>query len=191
MKPITREELLDLPAYERIREACLRSLIERKKPRYVKLGSNMTALFENRDTVLLQVQEMLRTERITRESAILHELETYNELLPGDRELSATIFIEYQDREERERMLTVLAGLERRFRLRVGAELIAATPDARGTDEKRTMAVHYVKFPLGERAFTALRDGSAPVFLEVEHPAYAASAALSPATLASLREDFT
>ena len=83
MKPIARDELMDLAAYERVREPYLRSVIERKRARYVKLGSNMTGLFENRDTVLLQVQEMLRTERITQEQAIAHELDTYNELVPG------------------------------------------------------------------------------------------------------------
>src|SRR5687768_16432109 len=99
MKPITRDELLELGAYEKLRDAFLRSVLERKKARYVKLGENMTALFENRDTVLLQIQEMLRTERITQEAAIAHELETYNELVPGERELSVTLFIEYEERD--------------------------------------------------------------------------------------------
>jgi len=190
MKPITREELLDLPAYEKIRDAFLRSVIERKKPRYVKLGANMTALFENRDTVLLQIQEMLRTERITQEAAIGHELETYNALVPGDRELSLTLFIEYQDRDERERMLTALAGIEDKFRLRVGAELVPVIPDARGTDRERTMAVHYIKFPMTQSAFALFMSGSAAVSLEVEHPAYSAVAELPALTLLSLREDF-
>jgi hypothetical protein len=190
MKPITREELLDLGAYERIREAFLRSVIERKKMRYVKLGEHMTALFENRDTVLLQIQEMLRTERITQEAAIAHELETYNELVPGARELSVTLFIEYADRDERERMLVELAGLEDRFRLRVGDAMASVIPDTRGSDKTRTMAVHYLKFPMTEAAFAAFLDGSVPVALEVTHPAYSASTLLPPATLQSLRADF-
>lgn len=191
MKPITREELLDLAAYEKIRDAFLRSVIERKKPRYVKLGESMTALFENRDTVLLQIQEMLRTERITQEAAIAYELETYNALVPGERELSLTLFIEYQDRDERERMLAALAGLEDKFRLRVGSELLLVIPDARGTDRERTMAVHYLKFPLTETAFAAFMAGGAPVSLEVEHAAYSAVTELSAATLLSLRGDFS
>ena len=73
---------------------------------------NMTALFENRDTALHQIQEMLRTERITAEPGIRHEIETYNELVPGERELSVTFFIEYPEREERERMLVELAGVK-------------------------------------------------------------------------------
>jgi hypothetical protein len=190
MKPIAREELLDLAAYERIREAFLRSVLERKRPRYVKLGPNMTALFENRDSVLFQVQEMLRTERITQEKAILHELETYNALLPSERELSATLFVEYQDRDERERMLAALAGLEDKFRLRVGSELLPATPDERGSDPGRTMAVHYLKFPLSDAALASLKSGAAPIALEVAHPAYTATADLSPETLQSLRDDF-
>lgn len=189
MKPITRDELLDLGAYERIRDNFLRSVLERKKSRYVKLGPNMTALFENRDTVLLQIQEMLRTERITQEAAIEHELDTYNALVPGERELSVTLFVEYGERDERERMLTALAGLEDRFRVRVGAELVPVVPDARGNDPTRTMAVHYLKFPMSEAAFAAFRAGAA-VSLEVEHPAYAATAPLSAATLQSLRDDF-
>lgn len=190
MKPITRDELLDLGAYEKLRDAFLRSVLERKKARYVKLGENMTALFENRDTVLLQIQEMLRTERITQEAAIAHELETYNELLPGERELSVTLFIEYQERDERERMLTALAGLEDRFRLRVGEALVSVVPDLRGTDTTRTIAVHYLKFPMTEAVFAAFRDGSVPVALEVAHPAYTASTELPAATLKSLRDDF-
>ena len=190
MKPITREELLDLAAYERVREPFLRSVLERKKPRYVKLGPNMTALFENRDSVLFQVQEMLRTERITQEKAILHELETYTALVPSEHELSATLFVEYQEREERERMLVALAGLEDKFRLRVGDELVHATPDERGTDPERTMAVHYLKFPLTPAAVAGLKAGNAAVALEVAHPGYAAIAPLSEATLHCLRDDF-
>jgi hypothetical protein len=190
MKPIAREELLDLAAYEQIREALLRSVLERKRARYVKLGPNMTALFENRDSVLFQIQEMLRTERITQERAIAHELETYNALVPSERELSATLFIEYQDRDERERMLMAMAGLEDKFRLRVAGEVLPATPDERGSDRERTMAVHYLKFPLSDAALLALKSGSEDIALEVAHPAYTASTQLSPATLQSLRDDF-
>lgn len=191
MKPISRDELLDLAAYERIRENFLRSVLERKRPRYVKLGPNMTALFENRDSVLFQIQEMLRTERITQEKAILHELETYNALVPADAELSATLFIEYQDRDERERMLTALAGIEDKFRLRVDSELLPVVPDQRGSDHARTMAVQYVRFPLTDSALAGLKSGRAAIALEVEHPHYRASTQLSPAQLQSLRDDFS
>jgi hypothetical protein len=189
MKPIERAELMDLGAYEEIREHFRARVIGVKKPRYVALGPNMTVLFENRDTVLFQIQEMLRTERITNEKAIAHELDTYNELVPGRSELSATVFIEYPEREERERMLVALAGVEDDFYLAVGAERLPVVPDHRGTDPTRTMAVQYVKFPLSDAARAALAQKSGPVTLGVAHPAYNAEVTLAAATLASLADD--
>lgn len=189
MKPVDRSELLDLGAYEGIRERFRARVIAGKRVRYVPLGDHMTVLFENHDSVLFQIQEMLRTERITQEKAIAHELETYNELVPGEGELSATVFIEYPDREERERMLTRLAGLEDKFYLVVGGERAELVPDHRGTDPSLTMAVHYIKFrltPTGERV---LRSGEGPVLLGVEHPEYRAETPLGPETLRSLRDD--
>ncbi len=190
MKPVTRAELLDLGAYEEVRERFRARIIAMKKARYVAVGPAMTVLFENRDTALFQVQEMLRTERITSEKAILHELSTYNELVPGDHELSATIFIEYPDKDERDRMLTALAGVEDDFYLAVGDERLPVSPDQRGTEPERTMAVQYVKFPLTPTAAAALKGGGAVVRLGVAHPTYRAEVVLPPETLASLRDDF-
>ena len=78
MRPVRREEILDLATYERMREDVRRELIAAKVPRRVHVGPYVTLLFENRRTVWYQVQEMLRTERITDAAGIAHELETYN-----------------------------------------------------------------------------------------------------------------
>lgn len=190
MSPVTRGELLGLAEYEQVRDSFRRRIVALKHARRVALGPNMTVLFENHDTVLFQIQEMLRTERITAEKAVQHEIETYNELLPGARELSATIFIEYPGREARERMLVALAGVESRFYMRAAAERLAVRPDQRGTDATRTIAVQYVKFPFTESAWSAFRAGSAELSIGVEHEAYRAEVALSPSTQLSLRDDF-
>jgi hypothetical protein len=190
MKRVERSELLDLGAYEQIREHFRARVLAAKGPRRVALGPNMTVLFENHDSVLFQIQEMLRTERITSEKAIAHELETYNELVPGDAELSATIFVEYPDRDERERMLTALAGVEDDFYLVAGGERSPVVPDTRGTDTSRTMAVQYVKFPLGPAALAAIRAAKGPVLVGVAHPAYTAEIELGRETLASLSDDW-
>ena len=190
MTPVARNEILGLAEYEQIRDVFRRRVIEQKQRRRVAIGNNMSVLFENRDTVLFQIQEMLRAERITREDAILHELETYNELVPGEHELSATIFVEYSDAAERDRMLVALAGLEDRFYLEVDGERLTARNETRGTRADRTTAVHYVKFPLSDAAEARLREGSAvSVRLGTAHPAYDQSAALPESTLAELRAD--
>jgi len=190
MRLIQSSELLDLAGYEQIREHFLRRIIELKRVRRIALGEHMTLLFENRDTALFQIQEMLRTERITRENAIEHELETYNQLVPAANELSATVFIEYPDREERERMLAALAGVERNFYVIVGSEQTRAESDKRGDRTDRTTAVHYVKFKLGEAATSALQGPNARVLVGVDHPAYCAEVALPAETVASLCSDF-
>ena len=190
MKRVEFGELLPLGAYEQIREPFRARIIEAKRARYVRLGENMTVLFENRDTVLFQIQEMLRTERITQDKAVLHELETYNALVPGEHELSATVFVESPEREQRERMLFELRGLETSFFLEAAGERARLIPDDRGTDPTRTMAVHYVKFVLPERVEQAIRALSTEVVLGVDHPAYQAKTTLASATVRSLQADF-
>jgi hypothetical protein len=190
MKPIERAEVLPIGEYEAVRGPFRARVLAAKQARYLALGPNMTVLFENRDSALLQIQEMLRTERITSEAAIRHEIETYNELVPGDHELSTTIFIEYGEKEERDRMLTALVGVDGRFYVAVNGERQPGTPDPRGTDPTRTMAVQYVKLPLSAAAEAALREGRGNFAFGVDHDAYRAEVSISSALLASLRGDF-
>jgi hypothetical protein len=189
MKRVERNEILDLGTYEQLRPRFRDRVVEEKKLRRVGLGSNISVLFENRDTVLFQVQEMLRTERITKESGILHELETYNELIPLEGELCVTVFIEYPDSEERDRMLVGLAGIEERFYLEAGGERVYFVGKTRGDDPNRTTAVHYLRVPLGESARRAIVDMTRPVIVGVDHPQYTARTELSEATTRSLAED--
>src|SRR5580693_2698209 len=111
MEPIDRNEILGLADYEIVRERFRARVIAEKKHRRIMLGPNASAVFENRDTVLLQIQEMLRTERITRLAAVEHELDTYNELVPRADELSCTLMIEIADKAERDAFLRAAKGL--------------------------------------------------------------------------------
>lgn len=190
MRTIERSEILPLGEYEQIRERFRARVVAEKRLRRVKLGDQMSAVFENRDTVMLQIQEMLRTERITSESGIAHEIETYNDLLPGADGLSMSLFVEIPSKEERDRRLVELAGLERHVWLEVDGARFAAEGKREGADEGRTTAVHYLKFALSPEAAAALRErkvGAAA--LVVDHPRYAARGELEKATLASLAAD--
>jgi hypothetical protein len=189
VKTVERSEILDIASYEGIREHFRRRIIELKRARRVGIGSNVTMLFENHDSVLYQVQEMLRTERITREDAIFHELETYNDLIPGPSELSATVFLEYPEREERERMLVELAGIENKFYLEIGGEKVFARNETRGVLPDRTTAVHYTKFSLPESACAALSARKPSVFAGVDHPSYRAKTELVPRSVDELKAD--
>lgn len=197
MKPIERGEVLGLADYEMIRDRFRARVIEEKKARRVKLGDHASCVFENRDTVLMQIQEMLRTERITREASVLHEIETYNELVPKEHELSATIMIEIDDKDARERFLALAAGLEKAFAVVIaGAKCPGRVTEDR-THEERTTAVHYVKFDLVADAESALRGvlekktraQDLVVELVSTHPRYTASTRLPASLVQSLAED--
>ena len=189
MQPIQRSEILTLGDYEQIRERFRARVIGEKRRRRVAIGEHLSAVFENRDTVMLQIQEMLRTERITSEPGILHEIETYNDLLPGPAQLSMTLFVEVPERETRERLLRDLTGLEDQVALEVaGGPPIRAAGKREGAQPDRTTAVHYLKFDQPAEAVAKLRGG-AEVALLVTHQSYQARAALPPETRAALAED--
>ena len=193
-RPVVRSEVLALGEYEAVREPFRARVIEEKKRRRVKLGDRVTVLFESHDTVLLQVQEMLRTERISRENAVAHEIETYNALLGGEGDLGATLMVEIEDNEERVRFLAAAKGLAGTVRLKVGESVVAATIDPTRDHVDRSSAVVYLVFALDPAAKAALEKGAKnetraadlPVTLSVDHPAYQASVALPAATVASL-----
>ena len=195
MKPIERAELLGLAEYEQVRDRFRSRVIGEKKVRRVQLGPKATAVFENRDTVLLQIQEMLRTERITRPAAVQHEVDTYNDSVPGDDQLSCTVMIEIIDKDEREAFLRDARGFEAQVWLVVGADRIRARSIDRGVAKDRTTAVHYLKFDLPAPTAAALRNASTArslaSSLEVDHPAYAATAPLSPECVEALRDDLS
>lgn len=197
MKPVERGEVLGLAEYEKIREPFRARIIAEKKVRRVALGPNASCVFENRDTALMQIQEMLRTERITREGAILHEIETYNQLVPGEHELSATVFIEIDEKADRETFLFEAKGLDRAFALVVNGTRCRGMHDEARENPDRTTAVHYLRFPLEPAAERALREvlertkkpSEVAIEVVVEHPRYTARAALPAALVVSLAED--
>jgi hypothetical protein len=193
MKKVERDELLGLAEYERIRPQFLARIIGEKKERRVFAGDEISVVFENHDTALFQIQEMLRTERITKEPSILHELETYNDLVPGDAELSATMFVEIAHAATRERRLVELAGLEGKIALEVLGTKLAAQNETRGVLPDRTTAVHYIKFSLGpELAARLIERAPTPegaMFFVLEHPMLAVRKEIPAVTVRSLIDD--
>ena len=189
MKPVTRAEILDLGEYEKIRDRFRARVIDEKKRRRGRLGDRMSFVFENHDTALLQIQEMLRTERITREAAVLHEIETYHELVPGDHELSATFMIEIDDKAERDAFLVDASGLEGAIALVCDGQKIPATVAPSRLLEGRASAVIYAKFLLPDAPRARVARGDGALSLVVEHAAYQAEVALPLAVARSLAED--
>jgi len=190
MKRVERNELLGLAEYEEVREQFRKRIIADKRDLRFTPSDELSIVFENHDTVLFQIQEMLRTERITKEAAIQHEIETYNELIPEKDELSGTMFVEIADEKVRDRRLVELAGLEGAIGLEIDGERIRARSETRGVLPDRTTAVHYLKFPLGAKLAQKVRE-LARVMLVVDHPKLAVRTEIPPSMVRSLAEDLT
>lgn len=190
MKPIERSEILALGDYEQIRPHFRARVIEAKKPRRVRLGEHMSGVFENRDSALLQIQEMLRTERITAEDGIAHEIATYNDLLPGPGQLSLTVFIEISDKDEREKMLVEYAGIDDAIHLEIDGERFHVRGPNPELFKGRTTAVHYLKVHVSDEAVAKLTKGGVRAAVLVDHPRYQARAELDAAAVKALASDF-
>jgi len=189
MKGVAREQLLDLTAYERIRPEFLERTIALKRPRRISVGDRLTFIFENRDTVLFQIQEMLRAERQVKEEKIQDEIAVYNELVPGADELSATLMIEIPEQKQIRSELDRLIGIDEHVILDVGGEAVRATFDPKQFESDRISAVQYVRFPLGSALARKFREPELPAALRVEHPNYRHSTPLTGESRRSLLAD--
>jgi hypothetical protein len=190
VKPITPPEILPLTTYDRVRSLLRPLCIAEKARRRLAVGPHLTLLFENRQTIWYQIQEILRTERIFEDAAINAEVENYNELLPRPGELSATLLVEYADPAERDVELPRLVGLERHMWLALDQQRIGARFDERQTSPDQISAVQFIAFPLGA---DAARFGdlaaAGKVAVEVDHPHLAARALVQPPLAEALTDD--
>jgi hypothetical protein len=189
MQGITRAEVRPLEDYEVAREGYRQHVRGVKEPRRVQVGDAIALTFENRDTALFQIQEMLRTERIFEPHRIQEEIDIYNDLVPGANELVATMFIEIADLNELRRRLPELVNVEHAVWLDLGSlQIHGRGEDGRSTEEK-TSTVHYLRFAVEPAAAAALGDPSQPARLRIDHPHYQIAVDLSPATRRALAAD--
>lgn len=189
MTPPTLSDVLSIDAFVADRTRRQAEIVAVKAARRLTVGEHLTFLFENRQTVLWQVQEMCRVEGIRAAAAVQHELDTYNRLLPGPSELSATLMVEYPDADERKRALTALWGLHDACALLVGGERAPVCFDPEQYDERRISAVQFVRVPLTATQRAAFFELTRPVELVVEHPALQARVVLPVALRGALCED--
>jgi hypothetical protein len=192
---LTLADIADVREYERERADFRAHVIALKKRRRVHVGPVVTLVFENRDTIRFQIQEMARVEKLITDDAIQGELDTYNSLVPDAGQLCATLFIELTEDAQMRDWLPKLVGIERSIALQVGtgddAELLRAKPEEAHaellTREEITASVHYVYWDLTPAEVALVEAG--PVTLVVDHPAYPDATRLEADTVAELLAD--
>ncbi|MDQ3107653.1 MAG: DUF3501 family protein [Actinomycetota bacterium] len=197
-RKLVLDDIADLRAYERERTAFRDRMIALKKVRRVGVGPIITLMFENRETMRFQIQEMARAEKILSDDAIQHEVDTYNALIPEPGQLSATLFLELTSKMQLVEWLPKMVGVERSVELVIGSggadgspAVVTCIPEESHDDQLTrpdvTASVHYVRFELTSSEVE--RFATEAVVLSVNHPHYVEGTALSEATKASLLDD--
>jgi len=194
MQKIGFSEVKNLVDYEKVRDEMRGRVIALKQRRRVILGDQLSLLFENRDTVLLQIQEMVRTERIVADAKIQDEIDAYNALIPEPGQLSATLFIEipglvHMSQEDVRLTVNRFQGIDQAVWLVVGEHRVRAEFEAGHSKEEKMAAVQYVRFIVPPAAVQALSDPATDARLVADHPNYKAQATLGPETRAELIAD--
>ena len=189
---LERQDLLTLEEYAEKRSAIRKDTIQIKKLRELYLGDHMRLIFENRQTVQYQIQEMLRIEKIFESSEIQKELDVYNALVPDGSNLKATMMIEYSDVAERIVALSKLIGVEKSLYFQVGDHekvFAICNEDLERETDVKTSAVHFMRFEFDQQMIDDFAKGSV-VKIGSTHPNYDFETTLDSQSQETLTEDF-
>jgi hypothetical protein len=192
MKKLVKSELYSLEEYSNMRAEFRTNIRAHKKNRIVRIGENISLHFEDYQTMLYQVQEMLRAEKIFESEGILEEIETYNPLIPDGSNLKATMMIQFDDVADRKVALENMIGIERTTWVQVeGFEKVnpIANEDLERETEEKTSSVHFLRFEFTEQMVQAAKKGVA-IKAGVDHSAYQHELTLPDNIRESLVSDF-
>jgi hypothetical protein len=190
VRPITRRDIKGPALYGPIRDDFRKRVIELKRPRRVLVGDRVALVFENRHTLTLQIEEMCRAENLTREDQIEAEIEVYNQLMPTESSLSATLFVELPQDTDPYQELHKLVGLDEHVVLHIGPHAIRAAFEPGRATADRISAVQYTRYPLTDEARAALLKAGTPIAVEIDHPSYRHRTEGTEALRASLAGDY-
>ena len=174
MNKLTRADLLGLEHYAQQRADIRARVMNHKRDRTVHVGDHATWVFEDRQTIQYQIQEMLRAERIFEQAGIQDELDAYNPLIPDGNNWKVTFLIEYTDEGERRAALAKLKGVEDRCWVQVpdfDRVYAIADEDLERENDEKTSSVHFLRFELTPAMCKAIKSGAA-IHMGIDHAQY-------------------
>ena len=189
---IEKDDIIPLDIYAKKRKELRKSLLEFKKNRRISLGPYATFYFENYETMLAQVQEMLYIEK-GGDDQLKDELEAYNPLIPKGKELIATLMFEIDNPVSRATFLSKVGGIEEKVFMKIDGDLVKAIPEEdvdRTSAEGKASSVQFIHFRFNDTQIEKFKSGSLKVELGIDHEQYSHTTKLTDTTLASLSADF-
>lgn len=169
---LARNDLWSLEQYSENRASFRADVIAHKKNRQLNLTVNARLLFEDEMTVRYQIQEMLRIEKVFEAAGIQEELDVYNPMIPDGGNWKATFMLEYDDIEERKKILAELIGVEDQVWVKIdGLDKVyaIADEDIERDNGVKTSSVHFLRFELSDDMIQAAKNGLT-ISLGCDHP---------------------
>jgi hypothetical protein len=190
VRPINRTDIKGPAIYAQIRDDYRNRVIELKKHRRVLIGDVVELVFDNRLTLTMQIEEILRLENLTREDQIAEEIALTNELMPTDSSLAATLFIALPQDEHLKERLQKLVGLDEHVVLHIGSHAIRAAFEPGRSTQERISAVQYTRYPLSPEVKTSLMTPGTRIAVEIDHENYRYRVECPEELRASLAADY-
>ena len=191
-REIQKQDIMPLDVYIKNRKELRKSIVSFKKDRRIALGPYATFYFENYETMLAQVQEMLYIEK-GGDAQLKDELEAYNPLIPNGKELTATLMFEIDDPISRSAFLNKVGGIEEKVFIKIDGEIAKAVPEKdvdRTSADGKASSVQFIHFELTDKQIQKFKQKNINVELGIDHKDYSHTTKLSFENINSLSADF-
>jgi len=191
-KIVEKQDLIPQDEYAKNRKKIRKDLVNFKKSRRLAIGPYATFYFENFDTMLAQIQEMIHIEK-GGEEQLKDEINAYNPLIPKGKELVATLMFEIDNPTLRSNFLNKVGGIEEKIYIKISNEIIKAVPETdvdRTSEEGKASSVQFVHFNFSEQQIKKFKDPNCEVSVSIDHSLYNHSSKLSQLTKDALAKDF-
>lgn len=189
---IQPNEIFSREDYKNLRPIRRKEIVDRKKNRRIDVGPYVTLYFENRDTIIHQINEMVFIENGGSEQ-IKEEINAYKSLVPNGKELVATVMVEIDNPLKRSEVLSKMGGFEERFSIRLNERFIKGKAELdvdRTTADGKASSVQFIHFVFTDEDILAFKDEKSKIELAINHETYAHSTTLQKSTINELIGDF-
>jgi len=192
LNTIEKSDILSREEYKSKRKSLREKMVLRKRFRRVDIGPYVTMYFENKDTIIHQINEMVYIEN-GGEEQINDEISAYKSLIPDGQELVATVMIEIDSPTKRSEFLAKMGGFEEQISIKIGDQLIKGKAELDGdrtTADGKASSVQFVHFEFDDEAVKSIKNNIEDVSISINHESYRHSSILNKDTVEELIKDF-
>ncbi len=192
LNTIEKSDILSRDEYKSKRKSLREKMVLRKKFRRVDIGPYVTMYFENKDTIIHQINEMVYIEN-GGEEQINDEISAYKSLIPDGQELVATVMIEIDNPIKRAEFLSKMGGFEETINIKIHDQEIKGKAELDGdrtTADGKASSVQFVHFEFDEKAVNSIKNNMENVSISINHENYKHSVILNTDTVRELIKDF-